>query len=122
MLAPMASSDHVQGGAACCGKSWRCCNRARFENGIDRYTLRFVDPMQEAGFARNHKALLSQYVGLTMGVFAAGSLLTSLTGHRFWDNSQYATTEAQELSRWQLIIQTVTTSLTSNVWPSVLRY
>ncbi|CAK0805640.1 unnamed protein product [Prorocentrum cordatum] len=82
------------------GKPWLRCSWARFENGIDRLTLRFQDPMQEEGYANTHKEKLSHYVAVTMVSLIVVSLLTVLA-HRFWDDAQYPTKEAVELSRWQ---------------------
>ncbi|CAK0863137.1 unnamed protein product [Prorocentrum cordatum] len=92
---------------ACCGNSWFCCRQSSVENGMDCFTLRFVDPMKEEGFARTHKAELCHYLALAMGAMAAIGLLTGLTAHRFWDDAQYPTTHAQELSKWQMLIHMV---------------
>ncbi|CAK0789574.1 unnamed protein product [Prorocentrum cordatum] len=86
------------------GRRGACCRRARFEDGIDRFTLRFADPMREDGFAHAHKAPLCNYTTLAMVALVASSFLGGLIAHRFWDNAQYPTAEARELSRWQLRI------------------
>ncbi|CAK0895016.1 unnamed protein product [Prorocentrum cordatum] len=83
-----------------------CRRRERFENGIDRFTLRFADPMKEEGFARIHRARLSQNMSYAIGTVATVGLI-SVIAHRFWDDSQYPTEEAQELSKWQMLIITV---------------
>ncbi|CAK0816979.1 unnamed protein product, partial [Prorocentrum cordatum] len=90
---------------ACCG---RLCRRRekwkRSDSGIDRVTLRFADPMREKGFADTHKAQLTRYVWLSIGAIVTVGLLVSVTAHRFWDDSQYPTSEARELSQWQMLI------------------
>ncbi|CAK0852346.1 unnamed protein product [Prorocentrum cordatum] len=87
----------------CCYGLCPCCRRAGYENGVGRFTLRFEDPMQEAGFVKCQKARLSHHVVLLMALSTFLGLIT-IVGHRYWDEDQYATNEARELSRWQLLM------------------
>ncbi|CAK0827904.1 unnamed protein product [Prorocentrum cordatum] len=98
-----SSSSDGRRWRACCDRLCHCCRRARYENGVDRFTLRFEDPMQEAGFAKAHKARLSHRVLVMMALFTVVGIMTIMS-QIFLDQDQNAMTEARELSRLQTIL------------------
>jgi len=93
------------------GRRWRTrfdevcayCRRERYRNGVDRFALRFEDPMLEAGFVKGNKARLSHHVVLMMALFTVVGL-AAITTHKYWDEDQYTTNEAWELSRLQMLM------------------
>merc|ERR1719356_733408 len=72
---------------------------------MDGMTLRFKDPRREEGFALSHFSRLSNCMGQGMAVCTILGSLAILTNHKPWDGAQYTKAEAQELSKWQMLIQ-----------------
>ncbi|CAK0808637.1 unnamed protein product [Prorocentrum cordatum] len=90
--------------------------RERLADGMDPFTLRFVDPMREAGYAGSHQVRLAHYLLYSMVAVNVMGIPVSLLSHRFWDHSQYPTREAQELGQWQLLLLSVMFVSLSLAW------